>query len=563
MQPHELNRRGVRLAAMACILLIGDGGERRNVLAAALRGHDVTLASDGLDGFRIASAMAPDAVAIVDSPACDAVAFTTSARHLAPLHSCMIVVVASRDRHAELMRLGADQVLAADAMPQEFHNAMDGRLHRRQQLLEVPGVDSHRRHAEAIVRSMADSRRLHGVIALCVDRLDALSAALGGQAALTLRSELRRRISPLVPAGGNVAMLDDGAVIAVESASHTTLELAEALLRHARLPLVVEGRELRLRVHAGIVEVGSAPLDAATMVRRAEVAARDARDLGLPHPQLWKDDLANRVLGDLELASAMRRAVEQAEFRLVFQPQVGMDRGEPFGVEALIRWNLPGGVSVPPKRFVTVAEESGLIDDIGSWSLREACRHAVRCDEHGLRLRISVNVSAGQLVKGPLVDVVRQSLAESGLPGDRLTLEIGESAISGNADDVRAVLESLRNLGVTICVDDFGAGLATVAHLRNLPIQEIKIDRSFVRSLPGGAEDRLAVETVLRLARQLGLRTIAVGVETAAQWSWLKEQGCDAAQGWLIGKPLEADQLLEAVGHLRRKHGKFAEAAAD
>jgi EAL domain-containing protein (putative c-di-GMP-specific phosphodiesterase class I) len=339
--------------------------------------------------------------------------------------------------------------------------------------------------------------------------------------------------------------------------------VADALLRQARQSLRANGRELRLRVHAGYIDcVGAPALDAPTALRRAEAAAREARHQGLATPHPWRDELGARLLGDLELASAMRQAVEQADFRLVFQPQVRMDRGEPFGVEALIRWNMPGGVSVAPSRFVALAEESGLIDDIGSWSLREACRQAMAWEEQGMRLRVAVNISPRQALQPRFAETVRQALAESGFPGDRLMLELSEATLLRQADGLTPSLEAIRTLGVEIAVDDFGAGLTTLASLRSLPITEIKIDRSFVRTLPGAPEDRLAVETVLRLARQMGLRTMAVGVENAAQWAWLKEQGCDAAQGWLIGKPVEASELAGTIGTLRRSRGQFAPAAA-
>jgi EAL domain-containing protein (putative c-di-GMP-specific phosphodiesterase class I) len=223
---------------------------------------------------------------------------------------------------------------------------------------------------------------------------------------------------------------------------------------------------------------------------------------------------------------------------------------------------MPGGVSVAPSRFVALAEESGLIDDIGSWSLREACRQAMAWEEQGMRLRVAVNISPRQALQPRFAETVRQALAESGFPGDRLMLELSEATLLRQADGLTPSLEAIRTLGVEIAVDDFGAGLTTLASLRSLPITEIKIDRSFVRTLPGAPEDRLAVETVLRLARQMGLRTMAVGVENAAQWAWLKEQGCDAAQGWLIGKPVEASELAGTIGTLRRSRGQFAPAAA-
>ena len=548
---------------MPRVLLACDAASRRDEIVAALAGADLdtTLSGDGADVLHLARAVHPDALVIVDSPACDAASLLAGVRGDRSLHGCMVIAVALRDRHPALLRAGLDQALGSGSTADDVLDAVLGRLARRTQLLDAAGSRSRRRDADAMVEVFARESRLHGVVALHVERLDQLCAALGGDGALVLRSQLRDRLTPAMPTGGELAMLDGGMVAAVDGTTGSALEVAEALLRAARQPLLADGRELRLRVHAGFIDcAGQAGVDPVTALRRAEAAAREARHLGAATPQPWHDELGARLLGDLELASAMQRAVEQADFRLVFQPQVRMERGEPFGVEALIRWNLPGGASVPAARFVALAEESGLIDDIGAWSLREACRQAMAWEESGMRLRVAVNASPRQVSQPRFVDTVRQALAESGLAGDRLVIELSEGALLREARAVSQTLEALRTLGVQLCVDDFGAGLATLASLRGLPITEIKIDRSFVRALPGTAEDRMAVETVLRLAHQMGLRATAVGVENAAQWAWLKEQGCNAAQGWLIGKPVEGTELAPTIAALRRARGQFTEA---
>jgi EAL domain-containing protein (putative c-di-GMP-specific phosphodiesterase class I) len=170
---------------------------------------------------------------------------------------------------------------------------------------------------------------------------------------------------------------------------------------------------------------------------------------------------------------------------------------------------------------------------------------------------VSVNASTGQLRQGRLVELVRRALSESGLSGDQLAIDLPESALLHEPHELRSALEALRTLGVSVCVDDFGAGLATLALLRGQPLDEIKIDRSFIRPLPGTTDDRLAVDTVLKLAHRLGWRSVAMGVENAAQWSWLKDQGCDAAQGWLMGKPVEPETFVDTVATLRRARGQF------
>jgi EAL domain-containing protein (putative c-di-GMP-specific phosphodiesterase class I)/DNA-binding response OmpR family regulator len=551
---------------MPRVILACDPGERRDAVQASLvaAAMQVTLSGHAEDAAHLARSLHADALVLLDAPGCDALLITQALRHDTALHACMIVTVALRDRHAALMRAGADHAMGSGTTADEVAEAVLGRLQRRDQLLDVGAADARRRSADSMVEAIAGRGSLRGVIALRVERMPELAAALGNDGALMLRGQLRERLSPLLPRGSELTMIDGGAIAALDSATASIPDVAESLLREARQALRANGRELRLRVHAGYIECkDAAALDAPTALRRAEAAAREARHQGLSAPHAWCDELGARLLGDVELASAMRQAVEQADFRLVFQPQVRMDRAEPFGVEALIRWNLPGGVSVPPNQFVALAEESGLIEDIGAWSLREACRTAVAWEEQGLRLRVAVNIAPRQAMQPHFAETVRQALAESGFAGDRLLLELTEAAMLRGAETLSRSLETIRSLGVQVAVDDFGAGLATLAGLRGLPISEIKIDRSFVRPLPGLPEDRLAVETILRLAQQMQLRTLAVGVENAAQWAWLKEQGCDAAQGWLIGKPVEGAELPGAIGALRRARGQFAVDAAN
>jgi EAL domain-containing protein (putative c-di-GMP-specific phosphodiesterase class I) len=536
---------------------MGDPGERRDGIAQELAAAslEITVTSDPRDATHLAHGSLPEAMVLVDSPACDALASTRAVRGDRMLHGCMLVSVAHRDRHVDLLRAGVDQALGMGASPPEVLEAVNCRLARRRQLMELGGADARRHGAEGVVEALLSQGRLLGVIVLRIERMDALAAALGGEQARRLRGEFRQRLAPLLPRGCELVMMDDGAAVAVDTGGPPLEELARAMVQRAASPLAVAGRELRLRLHAGLAE--SRGEDAPTLLQRAEVTARAAREAGAAAPLHWSDDMGARVLDDLQLASAIRRAVEQAEFRLVFQPVVRMDRGDPFGAEAFIRWTPADGVTVPPARFVAVAEENGLIDEIGAWSMREACRHAAAWQAQGLRLRVSVNASPGQLRQGRLVELVRRSLSESGLSGEQLAIDLPESALLHDPHELRSTLETLRTLGVGVCVDDFGAGLSTLALLRGQPLDEIKIDRSFIRPLPGTTDDRLAVDTVLKLAHRLGWRAVAMGVEHAAQWSWLKEQGCDAAQGWLVGKPVEADAFLDTVATLRRARGQF------
>jgi EAL domain-containing protein (putative c-di-GMP-specific phosphodiesterase class I) len=301
-------------------------------------------------------------------------------------------------------------------------------------------------------------------------------------------------------------------------------------------------------------------VDARTLIGRAEMAADQARSGAHSAAAHWSASMSSQVLNDLQLASALQHAVEHSEFQLLFQPQINMNRGDVYGAEALIRWTSPAGVTIAPGRFVVVAQECGVMDQITLWSLRESCRQCAAWEQLGLHVRVAVNITANQLANERFVDTVRGVLNESGVSGAQLAVEISEAAIISNPQAFSAPLTTLRNLGVTVCVDEFGVGVATLANMKALPVSELKIDRSFIRPLPGMAPDRMMVQTMLALSKQLNVRMIAVGVENITQWAWLKEYDCDGAQGWLIGKAVAAEEFPGLVGEIRQN--KFAAASA-
>jgi len=299
-------------------------------------------------------------------------------------------------------------------------------------------------------------------------------------------------------------------------------------------------------------------VDARTLIGRAEMAADQARSGAHSAAAHWSASMSSQVLNDLQLASALQHAVEHSEFQLLFQPQINMNRGDVYGAEVLIRWTSPEGVAIAPGRFVVVAQECGVMDQITLWSLRESCRHCAAWEQLGLHIRVAVNITANQLGNARFVDTVRGVLNESGVSGAQLAVEISEAAILSNPQAFSAPLTTLRNLGVAVCVDDFGVGVATLSNMKALPVSELKIDRSFIRPLPGTAPDRMMVQTMLALSKQLNMRMVAVGVENVTQWAWLKEQACDSAQGWLIGKAVAAEEFCALVGEIRQN--KFATA---
>jgi EAL domain-containing protein (putative c-di-GMP-specific phosphodiesterase class I) len=250
------------------------------------------------------------------------------------------------------------------------------------------------------------------------------------------------------------------------------------------------------------------------------------------------------------LISALRKAMDRNEFRLVYQPRMSLSDGSITGVEALLRWHSPDLGEVSPSVFVPLAEESGLILAIGEWVMREACQCLQAWRKLGLLdLSIGINISVLQLLRGNLSDFLDSLLHAHGLPADRIELELTESMVMQNAQQATAVLNALRQVGVSLAIDDFGTGYSSLVYLKRLPIDTLKIDKEFVDDLTRDPDDEAITSTIITMGHSLGLNVIAEGVETEAQLDFLREHGCDEIQGHWLSKPLEPEQCLAFIRH--------------
>ena len=251
------------------------------------------------------------------------------------------------------------------------------------------------------------------------------------------------------------------------------------------------------------------------------------------------------------MENALRGATERGELVLHFQPMVNLKSGQIEGMEALLRWNHPELGLVPPLDFIPLAEETGLIIPIGEWVLRTACAQARAWQDAGLPpLRLAVNLSARQFQKD-LVAQVASVLEETGLAPRYLELELTESMVMQNPEKAVATLDALDQMGVRLSIDDFGTGYSSLSYLKRFPIDTLKVDRSFVRDIPGDADDMLITTGIIGLAHSLGIQVVAEGVETSAQLSFLRAQNCDAMQGYYFSKPLPAPAFALLVSECR------------
>jgi EAL domain-containing protein (putative c-di-GMP-specific phosphodiesterase class I) len=288
------------------------------------------------------------------------------------------------------------------------------------------------------------------------------------------------------------------------------------------------------------------PLDASdpvSLIKQADTAMYAAKEAGRNAYRFYTADMNARVQLRLQLETDMRRGLMDDEFFVVYQPQIEMVSGRAVGVEALVRWRDPDRGVIAPSEFIPIAEESGMIQALGARVLRDSCRQVMAWHRQGMMLRLSVNLSVQQLQHDGWLNVVDEALASSGLPPHYLDLEITESVIISHPEKVVATLVKLKQRGVSITVDDFGTGYSSLSYLARLPIQAVKIDQRFVHGLEQNRSDEAIAQAIIAMTHSLGLRVIAEGVETPAQFDFLKRHGCEEAQGYLIARPLEEADL--------------------
>lgn len=336
-----------------------------------------------------------------------------------------------------------------------------------------------------------------------------------------------------------------------EDAAHVARRLLEALNE----PFRVDEEEIVISASIGISMYPTDDVDLDTLIRHTDMAMYRSKSLGRGTYSFFSDDLTAAVTARVSLEGSLRRAIERQEFALHFQPKSDLRTGQVTGVEALVRWHRPGHGMVPPDRFVGVLEDTGLILPVGAWVIRAACEQLAAWDRVGLPpIRLAVNLSARQFRHLYLASLVEDSLRQNEIDPQRLEIELTESLLMEDNETTRSMLESFRRLGVRLAIDDFGTGHSSLSYIKRFSIDTLKIDRSFVQSLPDNEEDAAICAAVIALGRSMRMSVVAEGVETPAQAQVLRELGCDEMQGYWLGRPMPgSDFAAWLVQHNRTR----------
>lgn len=414
-----------------------------------------------------------------------------------------------------------------------------------------------------INRAHEDPCYSYAVLYLDLDRFKLVNESMGHVAGDQLLIEVAQRLGAAlqnVPgAAGTVGRIGgDEFAILLESPGEVVAEdVAHAIQESMRAPFHLGGGVVFASASIGLAQARPDYHVAEHVLRDADTAMYCAKSRGPGEIAAFDDPMRTNAIQRLELESALRQAIDRDEFELFYQPQVSLRTGQLFGMEALVRWRHPSRGLVSPGEFIPVAEETGLIQPLGRWILKEACRQVAEwlampgCEG----LKVSVNLSGRQLAEHDLPSQVQSILAETGLPGASLHLEVTESVLADDPVVARTILTSLADMGIGLEVDDFGTGYSSLGQLHEMPFRTLKIDRSFVQSINSRPDGIKLVNSILMLARSLGLNAVAEGLETADDVLQLASMGCEFAQGYFFSPPLEAVRMQALIEAKRAANG--------
>ncbi len=554
------------------ILVVDDDPATRLIVRRALErdGYRVEEAADGAAALECFERLGPDLI-LMDAVMPGMDGFTACARlqHLPGGDLTPVLIITVLDDEASVDR--AFESGASDYIQKPIRWAVLRRRVRR--MLTESRAERHVNHlayhdaltdlpnrrlfADQLEQRTELARRKGQPLALLfldLDRFKLINDSLGHNMGDLLIQSVAQRLMDAVRKSDIVGRLGgDEFTVIVESvtSAQESAVIAQKLIDALAEPFMLDTHEIFVTVSVGIALYPFDGDQSGTLIKNADAAMYRAKEHGRNNYQFYTAEMGARAMERLALETNLRRALDRDEFLLHYQPQVRLDSGEMFGLEALVRWNHPDRGLVAPSEFIPLAEETGLIVPIGAWVLRSACRQARAWrDAGGAGLRVAVNLSGRQLRQQNLVEVVRKVLDETGLSPEGLELELTESSIMHKDELTRSTLWALHEMGIRLSIDDFGTGYSNLGYLKRFPIDSLKIDRSFVRDITTDPDDAAIATAIISMAHNLKLEVVAEGVETNEQRTLLRERGCDAIQGFLVGGPAPAEAYTDVRGAL-------------
>ena len=418
-------------------------------------------------------------------------------------------------------------------------------------LTELGNRRAFRQHLDQLLEQPSEQYR--ALLLIDLDHFKKVNDTMGHEAGDLMLKTVANRLRFCIPEQDRVFRLggDEFSILIDNLDSLDTLrERVSEMIALLSQPMDIGTHELQTSASIGITLIGIDACDNSGLLRNADLAMYRAKRAGRNTFAFFNHSMNTEARRTLTLEHDLRHALEQGELHLHYQPQVDLSSGQIIGMEALLRWQHPIDGNIPPDEFIPIAEETGMIVPIGRWVLEQACQTAARIRRlHTRPFRMAVNLSARQFEDSELILQVDQILADTGLPGNYLELEITESLLVNNFGHINDILRQLRRRGITIAVDDFGTGYSSLNYLKKLEVNQLKIDRSFVQDIPGDRDDVAITSTIILMARQLGLDVIAEGIETEQQQQFLLQQGCRTGQGFYFSRPVPFSQLQQRWSH--------------
>ena len=438
------------------------------------------------------------------------------------------------------------KAMEAYILHQSFHDALTGLPNRL--LLE-----------DRMIHATAQLGRQYAPVAVLfidLDRFKDINDTLGHAAGDRLLQEVAERLIRCVRDGDTVARLSGDEFVVLLTGLNDARDaalVADKIVAAVSEPCQICGRELRVSLSIGIAVFPNDGQNIDELLRNADTAMYYAKQDGRGRFSFFAKHMNDDAIQRLAVGSALQRAIVQNEFILHYQPKVSASNGEICGFEALIRWPQADGVWIPPSQFIPIAEETGRIEPIGRWALREAAMQVQSWRKAGtVGTPIAVNVSAQQFIRDGVAQYIETILHETGIPSGMLEAELTESAVMTDPGKAIQALQQIRNLGVPVSIDDFGTGYSSLAYLKRFPLNKLKIDAAFVRDIATDPDDAAIVLAIITLAHTLNLTVIAEGVETSEQMAFLIQHGCDEMQGNYFSKPVSTEEALRML-----KYGRF------